>query len=127
MDGLNEGCDEAPGRFGRDPQDPLLKTRWERRLMSRSQARDLHPRPGALLGALTLAMLAFSVVQTSTVPILPELAVQFSASTTNIAWMMTGNLLAAAVFTPLLGRIGDLRGRKPMLLVSIAGVLLGSL
>src|SRR5882757_338492 len=99
----------------------------ERRPMSQSPARDLHPRPGALLGALTLAMLAFSVVQTSIVPILPELAVQFSTSTTDIAWMMTANLLAAAVFTPLLGRIGDLRGRKPMLLVSLAGVVLGSL
>jgi MFS family permease len=95
--------------------------------MSQTHARDLHPRPGALLGALTLAMLAFSVVQTSIVPILPQLAVQFSTSTTNIAWMLTANLLAAAVFTPLLGRIGDLRGRKPMLLVSISGVVLGSL
>jgi len=95
--------------------------------MSQTPARDLHPRPGVLLGALTLAMLAFSVVQTSIVPILPQLAVQFSTSTTNIAWMLTANLLAAAVFTPLLGRIGDLRGRKPMLLVSISGVVLGSL
>ena len=90
-------------------------------------ARDLHPRPGALLGALTLAMLAFSVVQTSIVPILPDLAVQFRTSTSNIAWMMTANLLAAAIFTPLLGRIGDLRGRKPMLLLSIGGVVAGSL
>jgi MFS family permease len=90
-------------------------------------ARDLHPRPGALLGALTLAMLAFSVVQTSIVPILPDLAVKFSTSTSNIAWMMTANLLAAAVFTPLLGRIGDLRGRKPMLLLSIGGVVAGCL
>ncbi|MGH3417858.1 MAG: MFS transporter, partial [Actinocrinis sp.] len=31
------------------------------------------------------------------------------------------------VFTPLLGRIGDLRGRKPMLLLSVAGVVAGSL
>jgi len=95
--------------------------------MSQPTARGLHPRPGALLGALTLAMLAFSVVQTSIVPILPNLAVQFSATTSGIAWMMTANLLAAAVFTPLLGRIGDLRGRKPMLLVSVAGVVAGSL
>ncbi len=94
---------------------------------SHSRPDGLHPRPAALLGALTLAMLAFSVVQTSIVPILPDLARQFSASATNIAWMMTANLLAAAVFTPLLGRIGDLRGRKPMLLLSVAGVVAGSL
>lgn len=95
--------------------------------MPSTHHREQHPRPAALLGALTLAMLAFSLVQTSIVPILPALAAQFSVGTANIAWMMTANLLAAAVFTPLLGRIGDLRGRKPMLLVSLGGVLLGSL
>src|SRR5579875_3340430 len=91
-------------------------------------ARDArHPRPAALLGALTLSVLAFSVVQTSIVPILPALAARFAVSTSDVAWLMTANLLAAAVFTPLLGRIGDLRGRKPMLLVSVGGVVLGSL
>lgn len=86
-----------------------------------------HPRPGLLLAALTLAMLAFALVQTSIVPILPDLAVRFSVSTSDIAWMMTANLLAAAVFTPLLGRLGDLRGRRRMLLVAIGGVVAGSL
>ncbi|BFV60473.1 MFS transporter [Kitasatospora sp. CMC57] len=79
-----------------------------------------------MLPALVLAMLAFSVVQTAVVPILPSLAKELDVSGSNITWLMTANLLSAAVLTPLLGRFGDLRGRKPMLLVSLGGLVAGS-
>src|ERR1700719_1384591 len=39
---------------------------------------------------------------------------------------MTANLLAAAVLTPLLGRMGDLYGRKWVLVLSVGGLVLGS-
>ncbi|MGW4380824.1 MFS transporter [Kitasatospora sp. NPDC004531] len=84
------------------------------------------PTSARVLPALILAMLAFSVVQTAVVPILPSLAVKLNVSGSDITWLMTANLLSAAVLTPLLGRFGDLRGRKPMLLVSLAGLVLGS-
>ncbi|MFF3075456.1 MFS transporter [Kitasatospora sp. NPDC057936] len=79
-----------------------------------------------VLPALILAMLSFSVVQTAVVPILPSLAKELDVSGSNITWLMTANLLSAAVLTPLLGRFGDLRGRKPMLLISLAGLVAGS-
>ncbi|MFD9130657.1 MFS transporter [Kitasatospora sp. NPDC059571] len=84
------------------------------------------PSSARVLPALILAMLAFSVVQTAVVPILPSLAKELNVSGSNITWLMTANLLSAAVLTPLLGRFGDLRGRKPMLLVSLAGLVAGS-
>jgi len=83
--------------------------------------------PGRILAALTLAMLAFAVIQTSVVPILPALATDFHVSTSGVAWMMTANLLAAAILTPLLGRSGDLNGRKKILVVSVGGLVFGSL
>ncbi|MBD0674888.1 MFS transporter [Streptomyces sp. CBMA156] len=79
-----------------------------------------------VLPALILAMLSFSVVQTAVVPILPSLAKELDVSASSITWLMTANLLSAAVLTPLLGRFGDLRGRKPMLLISLAGLVAGS-
>ncbi|ANP52199.1 MFS transporter [Streptomyces griseochromogenes] len=79
-----------------------------------------------VLPALILAMLSFSVVQTAVVPILPSLAKELDVSGSDITWLMTANLLSAAVLTPLLGRFGDLRGRKPMLLISLAGLVAGS-
>ncbi|MFI6158214.1 MFS transporter [Kitasatospora sp. NPDC051170] len=79
-----------------------------------------------VLPALILAMLSFSVIQTAVVPILPSLAKELDVSGSNITWLMTANLLSAAVLTPLLGRFGDLRGRKPMLLISLVGLVAGS-
>ena len=83
-------------------------------------------RPRLILAALVLAMLAFTVVQTSVVPILPTLSGAFHLNTATVAWVMTANLLAAAVLTPLLGRMGDLYGRKWVLVLSISGLVLGS-
>ena len=82
-------------------------------------------RSGGVLPALVLAVLAFSLVQTSVVPILPTLQHQLRVTGSAITWLMTANLLSAAVLTPLLARVGDLRGRKPVLLIAIAGVLAG--
>ncbi|MFG3055993.1 MFS transporter [Kitasatospora sp. NPDC048239] len=79
-----------------------------------------------VLPALILAMLSFSVVQTAVVPILPSLAKELDVTGSSITWLMTANLLSAAVLTPLLGRFGDLRGRKPMLLISLTGLVAGS-
>ncbi|MFJ8039946.1 MFS transporter [Kitasatospora sp. NPDC096147] len=86
----------------------------------------MRPSSTRVLPALVLAMLAFSVVQTAVVPILPSLAKELDVSGSSITWLMTANLLSAAVLTPLLGRFGDLRGRKPMLLVSLGGLVAGS-
>ncbi|HTJ71156.1 MAG TPA: MFS transporter [Actinospica sp.] len=83
-------------------------------------------KPGLILTALVLAMLAFTVVQTSVVPILPTLASAYHLTTATVAWVMTANLLAAAVLTPLLGRMGDLYGRKWVLVLSVGGLVLGS-
>ncbi|WP_405014294.1 MFS transporter [Kitasatospora sp. NBC_01539] len=84
------------------------------------------PSSARVLPALVLAMLAFSVVQTAVVPILPSLARELDVSGSSITWLMTANLLSAAVLTPMLGRFGDLRGRKPMLLVALGGLVAGS-
>src|SRR5437879_3110770 len=78
-----------------------------------------------VLPALVLSVLAFSLVQTSVVPILPTLQKDLDVTGGAITWLMTANLLSAAVLTPLLARIGDLRGRKPVLVIAIAGVLAG--
>ncbi|GAA1989971.1 MFS transporter [Kitasatospora viridis] len=89
-------------------------------------ATAVKPSSARVLPALVLAMLAYSVIQTAVVPILPSLAKELKVSGSDITWLMTANLLSAAVLTPLLGRFGDLRGRKPMLLISLGGLVLGS-
>ncbi len=84
-----------------------------------------------LLPALLLAMVVAPVAQTAVVPVLPSLSGEFGVSAAEVSWVMTANLLAAAVGTPLLGRLGDVRGHKPVLmgclLVASIGALLAAL
>jgi MFS family permease len=80
---------------------------------------------------MLLAMIVAPVAQTAVVPVLPSLSGEFDVSASAVSWVMTANLLAAAVGTPLLGRLGDARGHKPVLvgclLVAAAGASLAAL
>ncbi|GCE02373.1 MFS transporter [Embleya hyalina] len=83
--------------------------------------------PTTILVALSFAATTMAVMQTVVSPILPQLQNRLGVSSSAIAWVLTGNLLASAVATPLLGRLGDLRGRKRFLLYALAAVALGSI
>jgi MFS family permease len=76
---------------------------------------------------LALGALDFGLEQSIIVPALPSLAVHYGASIVAVAWLATGFLLAAAVAVPLFGRLGDLLGKKRMILVSLGAFAVGSL
>jgi len=82
--------------------------------------------PGLLVATLSVVALTVAVLQTAVVPILRVMAEQLHASTVEISWAVTANLLAAAATTPLIGRLADLYTKKRVLLVVLAVVLAGS-
>jgi MFS family permease len=43
-----------------------------------------------------------------------------------VTWTLTGYLVAAAVFTPLMGRLGDIYGKRRLLVISLAAFAAGS-
>jgi EmrB/QacA subfamily drug resistance transporter len=65
------------------------------------------------------AALAFSLAQTMLVPALGELTHRLDTDASGIAWVLTGYLLAAAVATPVAGRLGDMFGKRRLLVVSL--------
>ncbi|WP_280328911.1 MFS transporter [Nocardia wallacei] len=84
-------------------------------------------RNGSLLtGILAFAAMIVTVMQTQAVPILGLIATDLGVSTTSVSWVTTATLLSAAVCTPLLGRVGDLYGKKPTLLGVLAVAAVGS-
>ncbi|WP_280267907.1 MFS transporter [Nocardia wallacei] len=84
-------------------------------------------RKGSLLtGVLAFAAMIVTVMQTQAVPILGLIATELGVSTTSVSWVTTATLLSAAVCTPLLGRIGDLYGKKPTLLAVLVVAAVGS-
>ena len=54
-------------------------------------------------------------------PVIPFLAVELNASTTDVAMVFAGYAGAQMLSTPLSGRLSDKLGRRPMILLSLAG------
>jgi MFS family permease len=71
-------------------------------------------------------VLLVSALQTLVVPVVADIRADLGVSTSAASWVVTANLLAAAVFTPMIGRLGDLHGRRPVMLGVLSVVLLGS-
>ncbi|MEV7325165.1 MFS transporter [Streptomyces sp. NPDC093970] len=88
--------------------------------------RPADPRPNAVVAVLALAGITVSLMQTLVIPIVPELPGFLHASASDAAWAVTATLLAAAVATPVAGRLGDMFGKRLMLLVSLALLVTGS-
>jgi MFS family permease len=88
--------------------------------------RSVPSRPGAVVAVLALAGITVSLMQTLVIPIVPELPGYLHASPSDAAWAVTATLLAAAVATPVAGRLGDMFGKRRLLLVSLALLVAGS-
>lgn len=76
------------------------------------------------LGVLGLAALIPATSQTILIPSLPLVTREYAATPDGVVWLLTGYLIMAAVSAPVLGRLGDLYGRRPMILVGL-GMFLG--
>jgi MFS family permease len=80
-------------------------------------------RDGSLLVAvLALGGLAFSLLQSMVAPALPSIGRHLHASPATAGWIVTSYLVAAAVATPIAGRMGDEWGRRRVLVV-VLGLL----
>ncbi|MEV0945713.1 MFS transporter [Rhodococcus sp. NPDC049939] len=84
------------------------------------------PATRGLLPVMCFVVMIVAVLQTLVVPIVGTIGAQLGVSPTGVGWLLTANLLAAATATPVLGRLADLRGKRPVLLGVLAVVLLGS-
>ena len=84
------------------------------------------PPQGAIVAVLALAGLASSFMFTLVVPIQSKLPELLDSSREDTAWVVTSTLLAAAVFTPISGRLGDMYGKRRIVLVLLAVLVVGS-
>ncbi|MFD5631880.1 MFS transporter [Streptomyces sp. NPDC127072] len=84
------------------------------------------PKSSAVVAVLAFAGIVVSLMQTLVIPIVPELPKYLDASPSNTIWAVTATLLAASVATPVVGRLGDMFGKRRMLLVSIVLLVVGS-
>ncbi|MGY1691093.1 MFS transporter [Geodermatophilus sp. SYSU D01105] len=95
--------------------------------MPAADAPRRHPRPGLLVATLALGTTALSLLQSLVVPVLGPIGAQLGVSPTAAGWVLTANLLAAAVSTPVLGRLGDAWGERPVVIGILVAMAAGTL
>ena len=95
-------------------------------------------KPGQTTGSpvahplLVVIVLGFSsmcaaLMQSLVIPIQSELPGLLHTSASNTSWVVTATLLGGAVAMPVAGRLADIFGKKPVLVVSAVVLLVGSL
>ncbi|WP_051716826.1 MFS transporter [Streptomyces sp. NRRL F-5727] len=81
----------------------------------------------AAVGLLVLFELTSGFLQGGIAPLLPEIGRELSVPDADLTWVISAQLLAAAVSVPVLGRLGDLHGHRKVLRWALAAVALGTL
>lgn len=85
---------------------------------------DAHPR--AAVTVLCAAGIVVALMQTIIVPLIPQLPGLLHAAPSDTTWALTITLLTGATITPIGGRLGDMYGKRRMLLASMGCVSAGS-
>ncbi|MFC8227752.1 MFS transporter [Streptomyces sp. NPDC057287] len=83
-------------------------------------------RAGGVITTLALAGTVAAVMQTLVTPLIAELPRILDTSSANAAWVVTVTLLVAGVCVPVTGRLGDLVGKRRMLLACSVPLVVGS-
>jgi EmrB/QacA subfamily drug resistance transporter len=81
----------------------------------------------AILAVLTSAVGAYALLQSLVIPVLPTIQRNLHTSQNTVTWVLTAYLLAASIFTPILGRVGDMFGKERMFVVALGALAIGSL
>src|ERR1700722_20417183 len=84
-------------------------------------------RPPVTFAVLAAGIRAFVLLQALVVPVLTPVQHELHTSQDTVTWVLTAYLLSAAIMTPILGRIGDMFGKKRVFVATLVGLAVGSL
>ncbi|SCF94706.1 MFS transporter [Streptomyces sp. Ncost-T10-10d] len=83
-------------------------------------------RANGVIATLAFAGIVAAIMQTLVTPLIAELPQILHTSSANAAWVITVTLLVGAVCVPVTGRLGDLLGKRRMLLACSVPLIAGS-
>ena len=66
------------------------------------------------------------MLQSLVAPALTTIGNDLGVATADASWVLTAYLLSAAVLTPILGRLGDMVGKRKVIIVVLALLLVGT-
>ncbi|HEY9395079.1 MAG TPA: MFS transporter, partial [Nocardioides sp.] len=80
----------------------------------------------AVVMVLCFGSLCAALMQSLVIPIQSELPELLSTTASTASWVVTATLLGAGVTMPVTGRLADLYGKKPVLVISGIVLVVGS-
>lgn len=85
------------------------------------------PRTGLIFLLLAAGVSAISMTQSLLNPVLSTLQQELQTTPNAVSWVLIAFLLTGAVATPILGRIGDMTGKRRTLLLTMGAMIVGNL
>ena len=76
---------------------------------------------------LAMGIGAYALLQSLVIPVLTTVQHDLHTSQDTVTWVLTAYLLSASIFTPVLGRIGDMMGKKRVFVITLVALAVGSL
>lgn len=86
----------------------------------------LRTTPALTFTALAISVASFTTLQSLLVPVLSVIQDDLGTTTAGVTWTLTAWLITAAVATPLLGRVGDMVGKRRVFLIALGAIAVGS-
>jgi MFS family permease len=82
--------------------------------------------PALVVAVLSSVGLVASLCMTLVVPVVPQLPALLHTTTADASWVITATLLGGAVATPIAGRLGDMVGKRRVLLATLGLLVVGA-
>src|ERR1700729_4157465 len=76
---------------------------------------------------LAVGIGAYALLQSLVIPVLTTVAKELHTSQDAVTWVLTAYLLSASIMTPILGRVGDMFGKKWVFVGTLIALAVGSM
>jgi len=83
--------------------------------------------PPVTFAVLATGIGAFALLQSLVIPVLTTVQHQLHTTRSAVTWVLTAYLLSASIMTPILGRVGDMKGKKRVFVATLMALSAGSL
>jgi EmrB/QacA subfamily drug resistance transporter len=83
--------------------------------------------PPVTFGVLAMGVAAFALLQSLVIPVLTTVQHELHTTQATATWVLTAYLLSASIMTPILGRVGDMMGKKRVFVATLIALAAGSL
>jgi EmrB/QacA subfamily drug resistance transporter len=88
---------------------------------------SVQSRPTVTFIVLAASVSAFALLQSLVIPVLTTVQHELHTSQSTVTWVLTAYLLSASIMTPILGRVGDMFGKKRVFIGTLIALAVGSL